>query len=75
MDSLLKNQMFKIMFYFQWNRGGHYRFKIDPQQIGYKLVSDFCKENNLSRQYVWKYKEKYEWLEVSKNKKYIRLIK
>jgi hypothetical protein len=75
MDSLLKNMMFKIMFYSQWNRGGHYKFEIDPQRIGYKLVSEFCKENNVSRQYVWKYKEKYEWLKVSKNKKYIRLIK
>ena len=72
-NALLKNTMFKIMWYSQWNRGGHYRFEIDPLVIGYKLVSEFCKEHNKSRQYVWKYREKYEWIEISKRIKLIRI--
>jgi hypothetical protein len=42
--ALLKNTFFNIMFYSQWNRGGHYKFEINMQTIGYKPANELAKE-------------------------------
>lgn len=70
--ALLKNFPFKAMWYHSWRRGGHYVFHIDPQQVGFKLVSDYCKENKVSRQWISKAKDKFEYFRLSKNKVYVR---
>jgi hypothetical protein len=62
--ALLKNWMFKTMWYSQWNRGGHYRFEINPCQIGYKTANEIAKEKGITRQAIHKSK-KYDRIQVS----------
>lgn len=52
--------------------GGHYKFQINPIQWGYKLVNDFAREKGVSRQSIYNYPDKYEWLHVSKGVKFIK---
>ena len=63
--ALLNNQMFKVMWYYQWNRGGHYRFEIDLYNVGYKSANEIAKEKGITRQAVHKSKD-YEKITVSK---------
>lgn len=55
-------------------RGGHYEFKVNPTQWGYELVNDYARKNNISRQSIYNYPNKFEWIEVSKNVKFIKKI-
>lgn len=64
-DSLLENNVFKMLWYAEWHRGGKYVFEIDPVNVGYKLVSDFCRENKITRQAIYKQKRKYLFIKVS----------
>ena len=73
-NALLKNQMFKILWYYQWNRGGHYKFEIDPFNIGFKSANEIAKENGITRQAVHKSKE-YERIRVSDRVFLFRSIK
>lgn len=73
--ALLKNWMFKVMWYYSWRTGGHYVFRIDPRQVGFKLIRDYCKENNVSRQYVSQARDKFDYYKMSKNKTFVRLKK
>lgn len=71
-EELEKNMLFWNMWWWKTERGGHYYFEIDFSQIGFVPVSQFVKENNITRQYVSKAKHKYDWIEISKGKKLIR---
>ena len=70
-ESLLKNECIKH-FYVKWEIGGHYCFKISPYQVGYKLVSEYCNDEKVSRQWIHKKKHRYDWLSVSHNINFIR---
>lgn len=73
-NALLDNQLFRMMWYYQWTRGGKYIFRIDPTNVGFKLVSQFCKENKVTRQAIHKQKEKFEWISITPYKNFIRPI-
>ena len=62
--ALLNNQMFNIMWYSQWNRGGHFRFEINPYQVGYKTANELAKEKKVTRQAIHKSKD-YDRIQVS----------
>lgn len=70
--ALKENQFFCLLWHAQWNRGGHYKFCINPYNIGYITVSEHCKEYNVSRQYVHKTKDKFDWIVISQNKRLLR---
>lgn len=69
---LLDKQYWKMFWYYKWITGGHYWFRIKPGNVGYKKVSEYCKEKNVSRQSVYQSSEKFKWIFVSDK---IRLIK
>ena len=73
-EALQKNKMFWIMWWWKTERGGHYYFEVDFSQIGFQSVSQFTKENKISRQYVSKAKAKFEWVKISQNKRLIRAM-
>jgi hypothetical protein len=60
------------MGYYQWNAGGHYKFQINPAQIGYKPVAEVAAQSGVSRQYIHKRKNKYDWLTAGKRNQLIR---
>ena len=62
-NSVLKNTWFRF-YYTMWKRGGHYWFEINPYSMGWVTVNEYCKKNNVSRQYVHHNKEKFDWLET-----------
>ena len=72
-DALENNKLFWLMYWWKIEKGGHYYFEIDFSLVGYKPVSLFIKENKLSRQYVSKNKDKYEWIKISYGRRLIRL--
>lgn len=53
-NNLLRNQMFRMMWYSQWNRGGRYRFEINPYNIGYITASEMANNLKVSRQAIHK---------------------
>lgn len=71
---LQKHKLFWKMWWWKTERGGHYYFKIDFSAIGFKPVNQFTKENKITRQYVSKSKEKYEWIIISHGKRLIRAV-
>jgi len=71
-EALLENNMFRIMWYAEWHRGGKHVFEIDPEHVGYKLVSNYCKENKISRQSVYQSKHRYYFIKVSKKIVFVR---
>jgi hypothetical protein len=73
-EALQKNKMFWIMWWWKTERGGHYYFEIDFSAIGFQSVSQFTKENNMTRQYVSKAKAKFEWVKISHSKRLIRAV-
>lgn len=66
----------KCAFWKKWwseiKRGGHYYFEIDFTQLGFKPVSQVAKEEGVSRQYIHKIKDKYDWVIISPSKRLIR---
>jgi len=62
--ALLDNFAWGTLWYAEWYRGGKYVFKIAPVNCGFKLVSDYCKENNISRQAVHQNKHLYQFIKV-----------
>jgi len=72
MGALLDNNILRSLWYAEWRRGGHYKFEINPFNVGYKLVAVYCKDNNVSRQYIHKIKDRFDWVIISKNKRMIR---
>jgi hypothetical protein len=73
-EALQKHKLFWMMWWWKTERGGHYYFEIDFSQIGFKQVADFCKEKNITRQYVSKAKAKFEWVKISHTKRLIRAV-
>jgi len=72
-NSLLENRMAVIVLgYYQWNTGGHYRFQCNPFSIGFKPVAEFAAQLSVSRQYIHRTKEKYDWLTVGKRNQLVR---
>jgi len=63
-NALLKNQMFTMLWYSQWNRGGHYKFEIDPFNIGFEPAGEIARKKGITRQAIHKSKE-YEKLKTS----------
>ena len=72
-EAILDNVWFKGLWYAEWRRGGHYKFIINPFNIGFKTVFEYCKDNNVSRQYIHKIKDRFEWIIISKNKRLLRM--
>lgn len=73
--SELKQNLFWGLWWYKHERGGHYYFEVNYHQIGFKPISEYCKEHNVSRQYVYKIKDRFEWVIISKNKRLIREVK
>ncbi len=73
-NALLGNRMFQMCWYYEWKRGGKHVFRIDPRNVGYFLVSDYCKQKKISRQYVSQSKDKFEYFKLSPNKVFVRKI-
>ena len=48
-------------------------YEIKLSSIGYHLVSQYCKDNKVSRQYIYKNPHKFDWIDFSKCKKFIKL--
>lgn len=71
--AVLDNFVFKCMWYYSWQRGGKYVFMIDPRNAGYQLVSDYCKEHNVCRQYVSKAKDKFLYYKMTPNKVFVKI--
>lgn len=71
-NSLLENNFVNILWYAEWKRGGHYKFIINPFNIGYQLVSEYCKSEKVSRQYVHKIKDRFDWVIISEHKRLLR---
>lgn len=72
--ALLKNWHFKAMWYYSWRTGGHYVFHIDPRQVGFKLTRDYCNDHNVSRQWISKAKDRFEYFRLSPGKVFVRPI-
>lgn len=66
------NSMVWDCFWVKTERGGHYYFQMDLKEFGWEKVSDFCIKHKTYRAYVYKFKEKYNWIHVSKGIKLIR---
>ena len=64
-EALLKNTMFNVLCYAEWKKGGQHVFEIDPVNVGYKRVADFCKEQGISRQAIYQSKKKYLFIKAS----------
>jgi hypothetical protein len=73
-EALQNHKLFWMMWWWKTERGGHYYFEVDFSQIGFKPVSQFTKENKITRQYVSKAKEKFEWVKISHCKRLIRAL-
>lgn len=73
-NALLGNRMFQMCWYYEWKRGGKHVFRIDPRNVGYFLVSDYCKQKKISRQYISKAKNKFEYFKLSKYKVFVRPV-
>lgn len=61
----LMNNFWWNYWYYEWIRGGKHTFKINPKNLSFELVSDYCKKNNISRQAVYKSKHLYDFIKVS----------
>jgi len=72
-EALEKNKSFWFMWWFKSERGGHYYFEVDFRRVGFLSVSEYCKKNDISRQYVSQAKDKFEFIEISKHKRLVRL--
>lgn len=71
-DALMCNDMFKMFWYTKWERGGHYCFEINPFNVGYKSVKEYCKDTDVTRQYIYKIKDRFDWIVISKNVRLMR---
>jgi hypothetical protein len=69
---LLSNNLFKNGFYYQWTVGGHYTFRIDPRRVGFTMVKDYCRLNQVTNKWIYKAKHKYEYFRLSPNKVFVR---
>jgi len=63
-DALLKNIVFRQMYYVSWKKGGHHYFEIKYQSFGFKKVCQIAKEKNISRQSIHQNKHLYDWVDT-----------
>jgi hypothetical protein len=73
-NAMLRNFIFGTVWYAEWFRGGKHVFEIHPVNIGYRLVSEYCKENNISRQAIYQSKHLYKFIEISPKIRYIKKL-
>jgi hypothetical protein len=72
-NELLTNRMAMMCLgYRKWETGGHYYFEVNPTAIGYKPVDEMATDLNVSRQYIHKTRDKYDWITAGKRNKLIR---
>lgn len=74
-ESIIKallNNFWWGYWYYEWTRGDKHVFRINPNNLSFKLVSEYCKENRVSRQSVNKSKHLYDFIKVSSNVVYCR---
>lgn len=71
-SALLANRLFRMMWYYSWQRGGKYVFRINPKNVGYKIMSQFCKEKDFTRQYAYKIKDRLRLVELSKKRVFVK---
>lgn len=71
----LKKTIFWDAWWHSTTKGGQYRFEIVPSRYGFKLVSDFSEETGISRQMIYRYKDKYDWIELITYKTFVRYKK
>lgn len=67
----------KLFWFSCWessHKGGHHVFMVNPTQWGYKLVNDYARDNKVSRQSIYHYPDKFEWISVSDNVKFIKPV-
>jgi hypothetical protein len=62
-EALEKNR-FVDRFCVKWLRGGHWYFEIDPRHVGFMPVSELAKKKGISRQWIHKESDSYDWLKV-----------
>ena len=74
-EAMMLNFVFKHIWYSEWKRGGFHVWLIDPRNCGYRLVSDYCKENNFTRQYINQIQKRFKFVKVSQNIRFIKPIK
>jgi hypothetical protein len=72
-NALFENEMFKIMFYTEWKRGGYHKFEIRPVSLGYSTIAEYCKKHNVSRQAVHQSIHKFDTISISPKKTLVRL--
>jgi hypothetical protein len=70
--ALERNKPFWKMFWWKSKVGGRHYFKFDFTKLGFLMVSEYAKENNITRQAIYKSKLKYQWIDISCRKKLIR---
>lgn len=71
------DEMDKMFWFVCWSlskRGGNYEFEVNPINWGYKLVNDYAREKGVSRQSIYNYPDKFEWIHVSKGVKFIKAL-
>lgn len=72
--ALQENELIWLVSWYSSQRGGHYTFRINPEQLGYLFTSDYCKHHGVSRQWISKAKGKFEKVIISQNKVLVRPI-
>ena len=73
-EALQKHKLFWMMWWWKTERGGHYYFEVDFSAIGFKPVEKFLKDEKTYKQYIYKFKNKYDWIKISQNKRLIRKV-
>lgn len=61
-NALLENKHFSMCWYSKWEKGGHYYFEINPFNVGFMTVKEYCLKHKCSKQYVSKIKDRFEWI-------------
>ena len=67
-NALLSNKEFKGFYYYKWIRGNNHYFKINATKLGWVSVSDFVKNNNITRQAFWQNIHNYDVIKISTRK-------
>lgn len=72
-NAVLRNRMITaVLNYRMWRAGGHYYFEFNPKSNGFLTASEYCKEHNVSRQYVHQNKSKFIWMDAGPKIKMIK---
>lgn len=69
-DRIDKGYWMKTWISSDWT--GQHILQINPIAWDYMLVGDYCKCNDVSRQYIFKIKDQFDWIHVSPNIRFIK---